>query len=138
MAIILYGVVSRYVFNIAVAWVEELAVFMVAWLTFLGISVAAYERSHIGMYLVQQRLPFLAKKFLIVVIDILIIIFLAVVVYEGTKMSISVIPQMSPALRISYVWPYLSLPIGATLMIIQMLFVTYDDIYLKNANSLNP
>ena len=132
VAIILYGVVSRYVFNIAVAWVEELAEFMMAWLTFLGISIAAYEKSHIGMFAIQERFPFLTKKYLNITIDILVIIFLSVVICQGTKMSISVITQISPALRISYAWPYLSLPVGAALMIIQMMFVIYDDINLKN------
>lgn len=125
--ILLWGVFSRYVLNIAVAWVEELAVYLMIWLVFLGISVAAHERAHIGMLFIRDTLPIPIRKYVILLTNLLMIAFLAVVAYEGTILAITVIPQTSAALRLSFFWPYMGIPFGAGLMIIQLALVTVRD-----------
>jgi TRAP-type C4-dicarboxylate transport system permease small subunit len=127
VSILLWGVFSRYVLNIAVAWVEELAVYFMIWLVFLGIGVAASERGHIGMLFIRDSLPMPVKKYVILLTNLLMIGFLAVVAYEGTNLAIAVIPQKSAALRLSFFWPYMSIPAGAVLMIIQLSLVTVRD-----------
>jgi TRAP-type C4-dicarboxylate transport system permease small subunit len=49
------------------------------------------------------------------------------VAYQGTVLAITVIPQKSAALRLSFFWPYMSIPFGAGLMIIQLLLVAVRD-----------
>lgn len=125
--ILLWGVFSRYVLNVAVAWVEELAVYFMIWLVFLGIGVAASERGHIGMLFVRDSLPIAVRKYVVLLTNLLMIAFLAVVAYQGTILAITVIPQKSAALRLSFFWPYMSIPVGAALMIIQLLLVAVRD-----------
>jgi TRAP-type C4-dicarboxylate transport system permease small subunit len=125
--ILLWGVFSRYVFNIAVAWVEELAVYFMIWLVFLGIGVAASERAHIGMLFVRDSFPIAVRKYVLALTNLLMIAFLAVVAYEGTILAITVIPQKSAALRLSFFWPYMAIPVGAGLMIVQLALVAVRD-----------
>jgi TRAP-type C4-dicarboxylate transport system permease small subunit len=125
--ILLWGVFSRYVLNISVAWVEELAVYFMIWLVFLGIGVAAQERAHIGMLFIRDSLPVPIRKYVILLTNLLMIAFLAVVAYQGTILAINVIPQTSAALRLSFFWPYMAIPFGAGLMIIQLALVTVRD-----------
>jgi TRAP-type C4-dicarboxylate transport system permease small subunit len=115
------------VLNIAVAWVEELAVYCMIWLVFLGIGVAASERAHIGMLFLRDSLPMSVKKYVLLLTNLLMIAFLAVVAYEGTILAMTVIPQKSAALRLSFFWPYMGIPVGAALMMIQLLLVTVRD-----------
>jgi TRAP-type C4-dicarboxylate transport system permease small subunit len=125
--ILLWGVFSRYVLNLAVAWVEELAVYLMIWLVFLGIGVAASERGHIGMLFLRDSLPLPVRKYVLLLTNLLMIAFLAVVAYQGTVLATTVIPQKSAALRLSFFWPYMAIPFGAGLMIIQLLLVAARD-----------
>ena len=125
--ILLWGVFSRYVLNIAVAWVEELAVYCMIWLVFLGIGVAASERAHIGMLFVRDSLPLPIRRYLLLLTYLLVMGFLTVVAYQGTILAIAVIPQKSAALRLSFFWPYMAIPVGAALMIVQLLLVAVRD-----------
>ncbi len=127
--ILLWGVFSRYVLNLAVAWVEELAVYFMIWLVFLGISIAASERAHIGMLFVRDSLPAPIRKYVILLTNLIMIGFLVVVAYEGTILAITVIPQKSAALRLSFFWPYMSIPVGAGLMIVQVALVAVQDFF---------
>ena len=120
ISIILYSVFRRYVLNKAVPWSEELAIFLMIWIIYLGISVAAKEESHIGMFVLQDLLADTVKNYLKRFINLLIIIFLTVISYQGIMLSIAVIQQKSPAVRMSFFWPYLSVPVGAILMIVQV------------------
>lgn len=128
VVIIIYAVASRYLLGFSLVWIEEIARFLLAWIVFLGISVALYQRGHMAMIAVQQKLSHRTKRLLEVVLDLLMIIFLAVVFSEGLDLAISVIPQTSPALEITYFWPYLSIPTGAALAIVQLLFKLSDDL----------
>jgi TRAP-type C4-dicarboxylate transport system permease small subunit len=127
LAILLWGVFSRYVLNVAIAWVEELAIFLMIWLVFLGISVAAHERGHIGMFIVRDLLPGAMRRWVILAMDCLTVLFLLVVAVEGTHLARSVIPQTSAALRVSFFWPYMSIPLGAALMLLQTCLVAVRD-----------
>ena len=128
ISIILYGVFRRYILNKAVPWSEELAIFLMIWIIYLGISVAEKEKMHIGMSALQDMLPDAVKNYLKLFINLLILIFLIMISYGGIRLSVSVIQQTSPALRLSFFWPYLSVPVGAMLMIIQILHSTWFDI----------
>ena len=126
--IIIYAVASRYLLGFSLVWIEEVARFLLAWIVFLGISVALYERGHMAMIAIHRKLPFRTKKLLDAVFGLFMILFLAVVFYEGLDLALSVIPQISPALEVTYFWPYLSMPVGAALAIVQLLFRLSDDL----------
>ena len=49
MAVVVYGVIMRYVFNIPLRWVAELSEFMMVALTFLALAYVQRERKHISI-----------------------------------------------------------------------------------------
>ena len=77
IVILLWGVFSRYVLNVAVSWVEELAIMLMIWLVFLGIGVAASERAHIGMPIVRDSLPVPVRRFVILLTNLLMMVSLS-------------------------------------------------------------
>lgn len=51
------NVVLRYVFNSGIVAAEEIARLMFVWLVFLGATVALRHQRHLGLEIVQSRLP---------------------------------------------------------------------------------
>jgi TRAP-type C4-dicarboxylate transport system permease small subunit len=74
---------------------------------------------------IKRELP--VRKYVLLLTNLLMIAFLAVVAYQGTVLATTVIPQKSAALRLSFFWPYMAIPFGAGLMIIQLLLVAARD-----------
>jgi TRAP-type C4-dicarboxylate transport system permease small subunit len=63
MVVMVFGnVVLRYVFNSGIAAAEEMARLMFVWLIFLGAILALRRHAHLGVELVQARLPRCARR----------------------------------------------------------------------------
>jgi TRAP-type C4-dicarboxylate transport system permease small subunit len=55
------------------------------------------------------------------------LILLGVISYYGIELVIFQIPQQTSALLISMFWPYLSVPVGTLLMMIQCVSLLIED-----------
>ena len=65
--ILVYQVVMRYVFNSPPVWSEELALFLMVWVTFLGVGYGVNRRLHVRMSLFESYLPRFGRKILVLV-----------------------------------------------------------------------
>ncbi|WP_151636549.1 TRAP transporter small permease [Noviherbaspirillum aerium] len=58
MVVLVFGnVVLRYAFSSGIAWGEEISRLMFVWLIFLGAVLALRQHAHLGMEMVQAKLP---------------------------------------------------------------------------------
>jgi TRAP-type C4-dicarboxylate transport system permease small subunit len=55
--VIVGQIVLRYVFNQPLVWTDEAASYLFVWVSFLGWTMAARKRIHIGINVVADRLP---------------------------------------------------------------------------------
>jgi TRAP-type C4-dicarboxylate transport system permease small subunit len=55
--VIVCQIVLRYVFNHPLVWTDEAAQYCFVWVSFLGWTMAARKRIHIGINVVADRLP---------------------------------------------------------------------------------
>jgi TRAP-type C4-dicarboxylate transport system permease small subunit len=117
---VLIGVANRFILRLSISWTEQLARFLLIWISMLGAAVAVRWGSHIGVMFVVTRLK-RWRPFIMVTNAILIIGFLVVVGVYGIKLCISQSQQVSPVLQLSMSWPYLSIPTGCLFMIIHYL-----------------
>lgn len=62
VALVFGNVVLRYAFNSGIAAAEEVARLMFVWLIFLGAILALRRHAHLGVELVQARLPRWARR----------------------------------------------------------------------------
>jgi TRAP-type C4-dicarboxylate transport system permease small subunit len=63
MVVLVFGnVVLRYAFNSGIAAAEELARLMFVWMIFLGAILALRRHAHLGVEMVQARLPRWARR----------------------------------------------------------------------------
>ncbi|MBP2297705.1 TRAP transporter small permease [Azospirillum picis] len=62
VALVFGNVVLRYVFNSGIVAAEEIARLMFVWLVFLGATVALRHQRHLGLEILQSRLPAKARR----------------------------------------------------------------------------
>lgn len=72
----------------ALVWYDEVAVTLLAWLTFYGASLAALTRSHIGFPKIMQSFPPRLRIPLIVVREVVIVGFFVLIAWAGFKVML--------------------------------------------------
>jgi len=90
----------RYVLNQSLFWSEELARFLLVWLSFLGASVAYRRKAHPGIDVVSSRMPDALRRIFTVVVHIVSITLFVVMIFYGYRFAYFVRLQISPALYV--------------------------------------
>jgi TRAP-type C4-dicarboxylate transport system permease small subunit len=128
LVVICLQVFCRFVLNSALSWPEEGARFLMIWSMFLAAAYVQRERGHVCFRFFADRLPESVDLVLRIVMNLAVVAFLAVTVWGGVKESVMLSSMKTGALRISRSIPYLSVPVGAALMIVVTLRLIFDDI----------
>jgi TRAP-type C4-dicarboxylate transport system permease small subunit len=90
----------RYVLNQSLFWSEELARYLLVWLTFLGASCAYYRHAHPGVDILYNRLPPAFRKVCTLIIHLASIGLFAVMIVYGYQFAYFVRLQTTPALQL--------------------------------------
>ena len=125
--IIILQVFMRYLFLYSLSWSEEVARYLMIWVSFLGASLALKYGFHIGVEFVINRIPEEMRGWVNLIAKIGILIFLIYFTIGGFRVSWAVRDQDSPALLFSMAYAYLSAPVGGVFMIIQLLSLLVED-----------
>ena len=113
--LVFVNVVSRYIFNHSIIWVEELTQFQMIWITFLGAGLALREGRHVAVDIVEEYLPEAIRRALRMLIGVAILVLLVAMTILGVQISMFTWTQETPVMNISTGIPYLGVPIGAAL-----------------------
>jgi TRAP-type C4-dicarboxylate transport system permease small subunit len=114
-------VILRYVFNTGFSWTEELARYLMIYISLIGSSIALQNKEHPRVEMLFEVFPAKVKAGLEFFFDILILVFLIVLFWQGIENARFGLDTRTPALQILWVWPYAAVPLGAVLMIMQLL-----------------
>jgi len=125
--IIIIQVFMRYLFLFSLSWSEEVARYLMIWVSFLGASLALKYGFHIGVEFIMNRIPEKIREWVHLVAKIGILIFLIYFTIGGFRISWAVRDQDSPALLFSMAYAYLAAPVGGLFMIIQLLNLLVED-----------
>lgn len=107
MAVLVFGnVVLRYVFNSGIAVSEELSRLLFVWLIFLGAILASRQHAHIGFDSLVRKLPVVARKAVILITGLLLLVAAAIFVRGGWEQTVINLDNSYPVLGISYGWLY--------------------------------
>lgn len=118
--VVFVSVLFRYVLNSPLAWGEELASMLFAWLTFVGAYFGIRTRTHIRIDTLVAFLPPAVQRALERLVDLGVLLLLVVFALQGFRMTRTAWSLEFPAMEISRGYLYLSLPIAACLMIIAL------------------
>jgi TRAP-type C4-dicarboxylate transport system permease small subunit len=125
--IIILQVFMRYLFLYSLSWSEEVARYLMIWVSFLGASLALKYGFHIGVEFVINRIPEKIRGWVNLVAKLGTLFFLIYFTIGGFRVSWAVRDQDSPALLFSMAYAYLSAPVGGLFMIIQLLSLLVED-----------
>jgi TRAP-type C4-dicarboxylate transport system permease small subunit len=128
--IIINQVFMRYLFLYSLSWSEEVARYLMIWVSFLGASLALKYGFHIGVEFVINRIPEKMRGWVNLTAKLGTLLFLIYFTIGGFRVSWAVRDQDSPALLFSMAYAYLSAPVGGLFMIIQLLNLLVED-YVK-------
>ncbi len=129
--VVLWQVIARYIMTNPSSWTEELARFMLVWVSILGAAYVSGRREHIAIDILQQRMKPERKRKFQVFIDIIIILFaFFVFVLGGSNLVEITLHQISSAMRIPLGYVYAIIPFSGVLIIIYALL----DIFYPTTN----
>lgn len=137
MVIVFLGVVFRYFLKSPLLWSDELACYLLVFVTFFGSYVALKEKALANIELITSKLPGMIRRIVMLVSNITVIILLGAVLYFGVVLSMSpvVLKAVSPAMELPTVIFYAILPLAAFMMIVHMLVAIYEDFRSTNDDS---
>lgn len=118
---VLWGVFTRYAMGNQAEWSEELARFLLIWISLIGGAVAFGEKAHLGVDFFVDKLDPGARK-LMTVTGQFIVLFFAVSIFMigGGRLVMDTLAmeQMTPALGWKMGYVYLAIPIAGVFMIL--------------------
>jgi len=116
LAVVVYGVVLRYVFNDAPPYVEQVALLLVISVAMFGAAAGVRDAGHIGLdslvVLLSERLQFWCG----IVVFVLGAVFGATLLVGSVEMAISTHGSTIPTLGISEAYRYLPVLLGGVLI----------------------
>ncbi|NPV69849.1 MAG: TRAP transporter small permease [Firmicutes bacterium] len=123
VAITFSNVISRYVFNMSIAFSEELAVNLLIWVSLFGSAIAARRGAHLGLSVVTDLLPRGGQRLAIALATILAAGLYALLGRYGVEMIKSQMKmgQISPGLGIPEWTLSLSVPVGCAILTIRFI-----------------
>ncbi len=118
---VVWGVFSRYVLGEQTKWTEELARFLLVWVSLLGGAVAFGTKGHLGVDFFVGKFDPAVRKIMEVLSHLVVLFFaVAIFLYGGGRVVYDafVLEQMTPALGWKMGHVYLALPIAGFFMVL--------------------
>lgn len=122
-----WQVFSRYILQSPSSFTDELSRYLLVWLGMLGAAYVAGQNSHLAIDLLPTKLYGKAKKRLLVVIDVVIILFVIPVMILGGSNLVYItytLEQKSATLQLPLAYVYIIIPFSGLLV----LFYQFADI----------
>ena len=119
---------TRYVLNDSVAWTEEIARYLLIWLTFVGATISFRRGTHISVEVLQHFLPNSFVRPLRFAIDIITVGFVALLCW----FSIAITERMHIQTMTVIEWPMSSVYAGVGLGCLLMLYRALQ-VFVANA-----
>lgn len=115
------NVVLRYVFLAPISWAEELSIYLIIWIVFVGGSVLIRTGGHIAVDLLPLALtPPLRRQLQILVLGLALVFFAAFFYYGGIHtLRVRSAGQLTPIMLAPMWLTYLAMPFGSLLMFLR-------------------
>ena len=117
LLLVIVQVAMRYLFNSPLTWSEELAVFVMIWLTFIGSLICMRDKEHIEVTILVDHLPRPLQRIVVAFSRLASVFFLLVVAYYGFELVMENMTVTSPANKISMGLVYTIIPLSSLGMV---------------------
>ncbi|MGY6632400.1 MAG: TRAP transporter small permease [Alkalilacustris sp.] len=124
MAVVVFANVGmRYLANASIPWADELARYLMIWMTFLAAGLVLRQGGHVAITSLRDALPGRVQIVLRAALVLLLMAFFAYMVWVGWDYMQRARFQRTPALRLSFSHVYAAMPIGFALLMVHLALV---------------
>jgi TRAP-type C4-dicarboxylate transport system permease small subunit len=116
-----WGVFTRFLMDGQATWTEELARYLLIWVSLLGAAVAFRTKSHLGIDLFVNALAKEPRKWMNILAQVVVLFFAVSIFLFGGYSLVSdtfAMEQMTPALGWKMGYVYLAVPVSGVFMVI--------------------
>ena len=113
----------RYLTSHSLPWADEAARYLMIWMTFGGAGLVLRVGGHVAITNLQDAMPVFGQRLLRGAITLGLLLFFAFMVHVGIQYAQRMQYQVTPALRLSYIYVYAAMPVGFSLLIIHLLLI---------------
>ncbi|MBP1846594.1 tripartite ATP-independent transporter DctM subunit [Rhizobium petrolearium] len=118
IALLLAGVISRYIFSFPIIWIDEVASISFLWLAMLGAAMAVDRSEHLRLTLFVGMLPERVQALAGTFTMLLVAVFLGAMLRPAYEYAIEESFITSAALNIPMSYRAAALPVGVALMLV--------------------
>lgn len=118
IAIFGWLVFGRYVLNSTPTWVEQAALILVLYITFLGAAVGVHRGTHLSIDFIREAMPEGPRAALHLISDVALIAFGAFMAWQGWHLVATNLNRKVPLLGLSESWRAAPLVICGVLMVL--------------------
>ena len=115
------NVFMRYVVGKPWGWVEEVTVLIFVWLIMFGAAAVTMAEGHCTIDVLARKLPPGPRRVLDIVVYLLVIVTLCLMIWYGTKLTLSAGGKLTPMLGIPYTYIDAAIPVGCAIMLLNYL-----------------
>lgn len=117
------NIALRYVTAHSLPWADEAARYLMIWMTFSGAGLALRYGGHVAITNLQDALPARGQTIMRAVLALGLLIFFGFMVLVGIQYAQRMQYQVTPALRIPFLYVYAAMPVGFTLLIAHLALI---------------
>ena len=135
VTITFFGVIMRYFFNNPFVWLEEVQLWCLVWIVFLGSGAAFRTGSHVAIEVVVDRMPSNLRKIVEVFGYVVVMFILIFFMIHGSNLIKQLFNtgRTTNILDVPYPLIYAAFPIGCVLMMINYTVVTVTSLFNKDS-----
>jgi TRAP-type C4-dicarboxylate transport system permease small subunit len=120
-AVVILQVFCRYILNYSLFWSEELARFLLVWLTFLGATVAYHRNMHPSVDVVFRRMARETRGRILRFVHLVVLVFSMILIWYGCSFSYFVRLQITPALSLPKWIVFTIIPVSGVIFLLHAL-----------------
>ncbi|XKH61611.1 TRAP transporter small permease [Halomonas sediminis] len=124
-----FQVVYRYGFNNSLSWAEEVVIYSIVCMSFVGASMGVRHGVHISVDVLNAFAPPAVNRWLHILTGVLGIAFAIALAYLGFRLFFSTLERgmLSPAMRMPMAWVYFPIGLSGVLLIIRYCWVIKEN-----------
>ncbi len=117
------NIALRYATGHSLPWADEAARYLMIWTTFGGAGLVLRAGGHAAITNLQDALPRGGQRILRAAIALGLLLFFGFMVYVGVQYAQRMQYQVTPAMRIPFLYVYAAMPVGFALLIAHLALI---------------
>ncbi len=120
-------VISRFIFKFSIAWSQELIVYLLIWLVFLGCSMGIKNGEVASLSLLTERLELKPRKIVSILINLALLLFFVITFFTAVELAKFAYLRKSSIMHINMVFVSAAYLVSALIMAYNSFIFIIDD-----------